>query len=148
MFLLLPSLHFTTDNRKSFPQKYYLPLGYTLKQKLVRPQASPGSKIALQPSVHLLILLLIQQKSNYLSLSLLIRFVLQKSMLCMVILYYKKVGVGVYLQLFRTFNQKKKYCCSVKVVITQPIFHSNTNKTCHFCPFPPKQCHKNWTCFK
>lgn len=34
MFLLLPSLHFTTDNRKSFPQKYYLPLGYTLKQKL------------------------------------------------------------------------------------------------------------------
>ena len=148
MFLLLPSLHFTTDNRKSFPQKY-LPLGYTLKQKLVRPQASPGSKIALQPSVHLLILLLIQKKSNYLSLSLLIRFVLQKSMLCMVICTVLQKSWCWYLSLaFQNLQLEKKYCCSVKVVITQPIFHSNTNKTCQFCPFPPKQCHKNWTCFK
>ena len=147
MFLLLPSLHFTTDNRKSFPQKYYLPLGYTLKQKLVRPQASPGSKIALQPSV----LSIYSSYSSYnknliisLSHSLLIRFVLQKSMLCMVICTVLQKSWCWCLSLaFQNLQLEKKYCCSVKVVITQPIFHSNTNKTCQFCPFPQQQCYKN-----
>ena len=55
-----PSLHFTTTDiyRSNHSPKINLPLGYTLKQKLVRPQETsfPGSKIALQPSIpHLLI---------------------------------------------------------------------------------------------